>query len=128
MEPLLLYPDPPPPEIAQALDLAGYPWKAVASIEAATRLEPDDGWSGALICADVEAEGAFAMCRSLRKRDVPFEPLLLLVTGTQLIDLDLRDDLFDDFVVSPIRPSELEARFKHTFWRTGRGTRPELIE
>jgi len=29
MEPLLLFPDPAPPELAQALDLAGYPWKAV---------------------------------------------------------------------------------------------------
>jgi len=29
MEPLLLYPDPPPPELAQALDLGGYPWKSV---------------------------------------------------------------------------------------------------
>ena len=30
MEPILLFPDPVPPELAQALDLAGYPWKAAA--------------------------------------------------------------------------------------------------
>ena len=36
MEPLLLYPDPPLPELAQALDLAGYAWKAVADDQAAT--------------------------------------------------------------------------------------------
>ena len=29
MEPLLVHPDPPPPELAQALDLGGYAWKAV---------------------------------------------------------------------------------------------------
>jgi DNA-binding response OmpR family regulator len=128
LEPLLLFPDPPPPEVAQALDLGGYPWKAVATVESATRMEPDDGWAGAVVCADVETEAAFALCRGLRKRDVPLEPLLVLVDAIQLADLDLRDDLFDDFCVIPTRPSELDARLKHLFWRTGRGTRPELIE
>ena len=49
-------------------------------------------------------------------------------SGTQLGDLELRDDLFDDFCLAPFHPRELEARLKHLFWRTGRGTRPELIE
>jgi two-component system, OmpR family, alkaline phosphatase synthesis response regulator PhoP len=128
MDPLLLFPDPAPPEVAQALDLGGYPWKAVGNAAAAVTLEPDGGWAGALVCADVDPEGAFALCRSLRKRDVPFEPLLLLVTGAQLGDLELRDDLFDDFCLAPVRQTELEARLKHLFWRAGRGTRPDLIE
>jgi DNA-binding response OmpR family regulator len=128
LEPLLLFPDPPPPEVVQALDLGGYPWKAVATLEAAIRIEPDDGWAGALVCADVDPEAAFALCRALRKRDIPLEPLLLLVNGGQLTDLELREDLFDDFCLSPVRQSELDARLKHLFWRTGRGTRPELIE
>jgi DNA-binding response OmpR family regulator len=128
LEPLLLFPDPPPPEVVQALDLGGYPWKAVATLEAAVRMEPDDGWAGALICADDEPEAAFALCRALRKRDIPLEPLLLLVNGAQLTDLELRDDLFDDFCLSPVRQNELDSRLKHLFWRTGRGTRPELIE
>ena len=64
----------------------------------------------------------------LRKRDLPLEPLLLLVSGAQLADLELRDDLFDDFCLHPFQPRELEARLKHLFWRTGRGTRPELVE
>jgi len=128
MEPLLLYPDPAPPEMAQALDLAGYPWKAVGDEGAVGRAEPDDGWAGAIVCADTDPEGAFAICRALRKRDLPLEPLLLLVTGAQLGDLELRDDLFDDFCLAPFHPRELEARLKHLFWRTGRGTRPELIE
>ncbi|MGQ0520079.1 MAG: winged helix-turn-helix domain-containing protein [Actinomycetota bacterium] len=128
MEPLLLHPDPVPPALAQALDLAGYPWKAVAKVEAAARAEPEDGWAGAIICAAEDPEGAFALCRSLRKRDLPLEPLLLLVTGQQLADLELREDLFDDFCLWPFQPRELEARLKHLFWRTGRGTRPELVE
>ncbi|MCU4186239.1 response regulator transcription factor [Acidiferrimicrobium sp. IK] len=128
MEPLLIYPDPAPPALAQALDLAGYPWKAIGSADAADRSEPEDGWAGAIVCADVDADGAFALCRSLRKRDLPFAPLLLLVGGSQLPELELREDLFDDFCLSPFHPKELEARIAHLFWRTGRGTRPELVE
>jgi two-component system, OmpR family, alkaline phosphatase synthesis response regulator PhoP len=128
MEPLLIFPDPAPPPLAQALDLAGYPWKAAGSSESAERLEPEDGWAGAVICADEDPEAAFALCRALRKRDLPFEPLLLLVTGAQLAELELREDLFDDFCLAPFQPRELEARIAHLFWRTGRGTRPELVE
>ena len=128
MEPLLLHPDPVPPALAQALDLAGYPWKAVSSAEVAARLEPEDGWAGAIVCASDDPEDAFALCRSLRKRDLPLEPLLLLVSGAQLPDLELREDLFDDFCLWPFQSRELEARLKHLFWRTGRGTRPELVE
>ncbi|MGY6499844.1 MAG: winged helix-turn-helix domain-containing protein [Acidimicrobiales bacterium] len=128
MEPLLLFPDPAPPELAQALDLGGYPWKPVGDELAAERQEPTDGWAGAIVCADTDPETAFAVCRQIRKRDVPLEPLLLLISGTQLGDLELRDDLFDDFILTPFHPRELEARLKHLFWRTGRGTRPELIE
>ncbi|MCC5954312.1 MAG: response regulator transcription factor [Acidimicrobiia bacterium] len=128
MEPLLLYPDPPPPELAQALDFAGYPWKAVSDEASVERLEPDDGWAGAVVCADVDPEAAFSLCRSVRKRDLPLAPLLLLVSGAQLPDLELRDELFDDFCLSPFHPRELEARLKHLFWRTGQGTRPELVE
>ncbi len=128
MEPLLVYPDPPPPELAQALDLGGYPWKSVGDQAAATRPEPEDGWAGAIVVADQDPEGAFACCREMRKRDLPLEPLLLLVSGTQIEELELRDDLFDDFCLMPFHPRELEARLKHLFWRSGLGTRPELIE
>jgi DNA-binding response OmpR family regulator len=128
VEPLLIFPDPAPPLLAQALDLGGYTWKSVASPQVAERSEPDDGWSGAIVCADADPEGAFAMCRSLRKRDIPLAPLLLVASVSQLQELNLREDLFDDFCVSPWRGQELDARLGHLFWRTGRGTRPELVE
>ncbi len=95
----------------------------------AERFEPEDGWAGAVVCADDDPEAAFALCRALRKRDLPLEPLLLArQPAASLGDLELRDDLFDDFCIAPLRAAELEARLKHLFWRTGRGTRPELIE
>ena len=128
MEPLLVFPDPPPAAVTPVLDGAGYPWRAATTAEEATRAEPTDGWSGAVIYASDDQEGALALCRSLRKRDIPLEPLLLLTEGSRLDDLELREELFDDFCVLPVRTGELEARLRHLFWRTGRGTRPELIE
>ena len=68
-----------------------------ASADAASAHEPDDGWAGAVVAASDDPDGAFALCRALRKRDLPLEPLLLLVSGAQLADLELREDLFDDF-------------------------------
>ena len=59
-EPLLVFPDPPPPLLAQTLDLAGHAWKAVANASIATQAEPTDGWSGAVVCADEDPEGAEA--------------------------------------------------------------------
>ena len=128
MDPILVFPDPPPPELAQTLDLAGYPWKAAPSADVAARLEPAEGWTGAVIAADRDPESAWALCRSVRKKDVPLAPLLVLVSGAQLVDLELRDDLFDDFCLAPFHPRELDARLKHLFWMKGGGTRPELVE
>ena len=51
-----------------------------------------------------------------------------MIGVSQLDDLELRDDLFDDFCLVSVRPVELSARLRHLFWRTGRGSRPELVE
>jgi DNA-binding response OmpR family regulator len=81
-----------------------------------------------VVCADEDPEGAFGICRSLRKRDAPLEPILLLVSGAQLTELELREDVFDDFCLAPFHPRELEARLLHLGWRIGRGARPEVVE
>jgi DNA-binding response OmpR family regulator len=128
MEPLLVFPDPPPALLAQTLDLAGYRWKAVANVAVAAQHEPRDGWAGAVVVCDEDPEGAFGMCRALRKRDAGLDPVLLLVSGAQLVELELREDLFDDFCLSPFHQKELEARLRHLFWRSGQGTRPEIVE
>ena len=128
MEPLLVFPDPAPAVVSQALALASYTWKAVGSLDEAEDSEPEDGWSGGVVCADELPDAAFGLCRSLRKRDIPFAPLLLLLSPQQLGALELREDLFDDFCATPCDPRELEARLSHLFWRTGRGLRPELVE
>jgi DNA-binding response OmpR family regulator len=68
------------------------------------------------------------LCRSIRSGDVNVEQVMLLVNGGQLASLELRDDLFDDFCLTPFHPAELEARLTHMFWRSGQGARSELIE
>ncbi|MEZ5377127.1 MAG: response regulator transcription factor [Acidimicrobiales bacterium] len=127
-ESFVVFPNPPPPDLARALDLDGYQWTAVSSSSELSDVEPDEGFTGAIIVADEQAEAAFSLCRDLRKRDVPIEPLLLLVSGSQLDELASRDDHYDDFIITPFHPRELEARLKHLLWRAGRGVRPELVE
>ncbi|MFV2040013.1 MAG: hypothetical protein ACC660_07205, partial [Acidimicrobiales bacterium] len=128
MDPLLIFPDPPPPELAQTLDLAGYAWKAVANSAVAEIHERDRAWGGAILVADEDPDGAISVARALRKRDRPFEGVLLLINGGQLSQLESRHELFDDFCLTPFQPRELEARLVNLFYRTGRAPRPELIE
>lgn len=128
MGPLLVFPDPPPAALARPLDLGGWTWKAVADEHDADRLEPPGGWGGAVVSTAGNPDGAFALCRSLRRRDVPLQPLLLVVDPRHLGDLGLREDLFDDFCLDTATTAEIEARLTHLAWRTGRGSRPELVE
>ena len=111
-----VFPSPAPIDLARTLDLAGYRWKAVATPDDVAKGEPADGWAAAVVSCDADPEGGWAICRSLRKREVPVGRILVLVTGAQLPDLELRDDLFDDFCLAPFHPRELEARLRHLFF------------
>lgn len=129
MRPLLLFPNPAPPELVQALDFAGYQWQAVANAHGAATNVPSEGWAGAIVAADVDPEAAFAFCRALRKQDGVAVSLMLLVSGRQFDDLEMRSDLFDDFCVTPFHPRELEARLKHMLSRSGMATiQPDVVE
>ena len=56
------------------------------------------------------------MCRAMRRLERPVQRILVLVTGAQIGDLEVRDNLFDDFCLSPFHPRELEARLRHMFY------------
>ena len=124
----MCFPDPPPTPVTAVLDRAGYPWRAIATPESAEIDEPEDGWSGAVICSGDDPAGAFVVCRQLRKREVPLAPVIVVVRSNQLTELELREDLFDDICLEPVNSDELTTRLAHLFWRTGRGLRPELVE
>jgi len=125
---LVVWPDPPAADLARTLDLAGYRWKAVASPEEALEHEPAGGWAGAVVTCDQNPEGAWAFCRALRRRDAMPAPILLLISGAELGQLEMRDDSFDDFCLTPFHPRELEARLRHLTYSEGVVMRAELIE
>ena len=110
---LVVFGDPVPTELARTLDLAGYSWCGVSNWDDAVANQPATGWSGAIVDLATDADAAWAFIRSLRKGDTDPVRTLVLVPGTHLADLELRDDLFDDFCLSPFHPSELETRLRH---------------
>lgn len=113
---LAVYPDNPSVDLARTLDLAGFVWKGVTNPDTLTRLQPTEGWMGAVVACDEDPEGGWALCRGLRRMDRPVQRILVLITGAQIADLEMRDNLFDDFLLSPFHQRELEARLRHLFY------------
>jgi len=124
---LMVFCDSVPTTVANALDITGYSWKAVASAEAAKQLAPEDGWMAGLILVD-DFERAVAFARSIRDGEGRTTPVLLTISQDDVGHLDVVDDVFDDFLILPAHDHELEARLKHLLWRASGGTRPELVE
>jgi DNA-binding response OmpR family regulator len=125
---LAVVPDPASPELARTLDLAGYSWKAVSAAETAAEHEPAGGWSGAIVDIGADADAGWAFLRSISKQGDRTIPVMLLVGGAQLSDLEHRDELFDDFCLSPFHPAELEARLRHLLVTDIDLHRAELVE
>ncbi len=124
VQPLLVWPDPPPPDLVRVLDLAGLSWQAMDT-DATAR---DGLFSAAVVSVEEHPDAGFAVARQLRRGDLNVAPLLLLVRGTQLADLEGRHDVFDDFCVVPAHPAELEARLRHLLAsETGLDLPPEVI-
>ena len=114
---LAVVPDPVTPELARTLDLAGYSWKAVASADDAADSEPADGWAGRDRRLHRRPRGRVGVRSARSASSDPSQiPVFVLVGGGQLGDLELRDDLFDDFCLSPFHPAEFEARLRHLLW------------
>ncbi|MFM8903292.1 MAG: winged-helix domain-containing protein [Actinomycetota bacterium] len=125
---LAVFPDPAPIDVARTLDLSGYSWKAVRSGDAIEKLEPGQGWAGAIVDCSQDPESGWAICRALRRRENPVGRVIVLVTGAQLPDLEMRDDLFDDFCLAPVHPRELDSRLRHLFYADLAVSRESLIE
>ena len=128
MEFIVVYPEPANPDLARTLDMSGYRWKAVSSPEQALEHEPTTGWAGAVVNCEDNAESAWAFCRALRKRDALACPILVLISGAELGQLELRDENFDDFCITPFHPRELEARLRHLTYSESAVVRAEMID
>ena len=128
MEFIVVYPEPANPDLARTLDMSGYRWKAVSSPEQALEHEPTTGWAGAVVNCEDNAESSWAFCRALRKRDALACPILVLISGAELGQLELRDENFDDFCITPFHPRELEARLRHLTHSESAVVRAEMID
>ena len=131
MDPILCFPDPSPAETMLAITEVGYPYACVGSAiaaEADEQAKTELGWAGAVVDASEQFSEALAVCRALRKRESPVAPLILVISADQLEQLSLREDLFDDFVLGPLRVAELAARLRVLLDKQGRGTDGEVIE
>ena len=64
---IAIFPDPPPPDLVRTLDMGGYRWKAVSGADDVARNEPAGGFTAAIVSCTDDGEGAWALCRSLRK-------------------------------------------------------------
>jgi DNA-binding response OmpR family regulator len=117
-----VHPDPPPPELVKFFDLDGYRWKAVASAEEA---EGDDReWEAVLVAIGDNPEQAWRVCSTVIDEHTP---VLVMVGGGQLDQLQGRDDSFDDFIITPFHPEELRVRVDHLLAKAGKGARSELV-
>jgi DNA-binding response OmpR family regulator len=125
---VLGFPDPFPPELAGAVERAGYRCAAIGDARAATTAEPDDGWAAAVVSVVDEPTSGFRLCQALRTREVPLRPLLLVLRLEQLSELHGRDELYDDFAVLPAHPLEVAARLRRLLARSGREPRAQVIE
>ena len=131
MDPFVCFPDPAPAEALLAVTEVGYPYACVgsaAAAEADESVKTDLGWSGAVVVGTEDLTEALAVCRALRKRESPVAPLLLILNVEQLDSLSLREDLFDDFVLAPLRVPELTTRLNTLLTKQGRGTDADILE
>jgi DNA-binding response OmpR family regulator len=124
---IAVVPDPASPELARTLDLAGYSWKAVSPTVSAEH-EPVGGWAGAVVDLTSDPDVGWSFLRAARKQGERSVPVMLLVSGGQLGDLEHRDELFDDFCLAPFHPAELEARLRHLLAADIDMHRAELVE
>ena len=114
---LLLFPEPSSPALLKVLDLRELAWKAVSDHLEAAELEPDGGWSGAVISLDESPERALSVARWVRGREEADTPIIALISADRLGSLETHVELFDDFCLTPFHPTELDARLSHMLLR-----------
>ena len=116
------------PELTRLLDLSGYIWKRIVTENDVVDLEPEGGWAGAIVQLGEDPERGWAIVQLLRRKDIPIEPLILLIRENQLHELQLSDELFDDFCLDPFHHHELKTRLTQLFASELDRSTTDLIE
>jgi len=74
-EPILVFADPLPPELAQTLDIGGWTWKASDDIPSARSQKPAGGWAAAVVVAGPEPGAPLRLRRARRPGPLSAWPL-----------------------------------------------------
>ena len=130
---LLVHPDPPPAELARALEGAAYSWKAANGAEELPRAGSGaEGRCAAAVVAVGDGaaarRSAFGFCRTLRDGGETSLGVLVVVNRGNIAEVESCHGLFDDFCLWPPALGELETRLGHLVARrSSAGPRPETI-
>ncbi len=113
--------------VTRVEDLVSRDGREIVSVSAVDNLLANlEDCQAAVVDASSELETATAVCRSLRKGEAAL-PILLLADRHQLDELIFREFLFDDFVVAPFDPTEVNLRISGLLLRTGHGDTQSVI-
>ena len=118
-------------QLADAARLAGLRAEAcgdVAQLVALLAASPNELAAVVIDATSRAPVDAMATCKSLRRLDPAFAPILLVVAVDQFDELALRDELFDDFAVAPVDPRELAARLRHALALSGAPAASSVVE
>ncbi len=112
-----IYPHTPSAGLAEALLQAGVRSIPMSDAAGVSDLEPEDGWSVAVI--ELTGDPAVGLAVARRVHDDATAPVLVCAnrTETQL----LVDAVCDDFVLTPVDPDELAVRIARLARRNGTG-------
>lgn len=113
--------------LAKALEIVGVTGEAASGLAALSARGDREPITAAVI--DVTAlplAEAMACAKYLRNRTARVSPVILVLADYHLDDLDMREEVFDDFIVTPVDARELAARLQHRMVRAGHA-RPESV-
>jgi DNA-binding response OmpR family regulator len=102
-----VYPEAPSPSLTSALLAAGYNPVPVDSIGAAGDKQPPSGWAGVIVEIGNDPDGAATFASKVNEE--LGTAVLLVLDRTLTRDLEGRQG-FDDFILTPLDPTELSIR------------------
>jgi DNA-binding response OmpR family regulator len=118
-----LYPSDASPELVRALADSGYRLTPVEDASAVTDQEPPDGW--ALVVIELGEQPLIGLAVARRIRDDGTAPVL--VVAPRPLSDDMAGAAFDDFILAPVDPDELEIRARRLAVGAGGGPPAEIV-
>jgi DNA-binding response OmpR family regulator len=104
-----VYPENPSSALTGAILSSGYQPVPIADVADARKREPDAGWAAAVIELGDDPGLSLTIARKLREDQAV--PLLVVADRTQTSGLEDASG-FDDFVLTPIDPTEMRIRLE----------------